>query len=75
MASFGKDMLDKITANKSKDGNDLILEQTKGSLTGAAIGLFLGMYLAHTRNMSLVIGGATGAILGGLITRAFISKK
>lgn len=74
MASYGKDMLDKIVSNKNKDGNDIILEQTRGSLKGGAIGLFLGLYIAHSRNFNFVISGAVGAIIGGLVTRAFISK-
>ena len=75
MASFGKDMLDKINSNKTKDGNEIIKEQARGSLNGAAIGLFLGLYFAHTRNLSYVVSGAVGAIIGGLVTRAFIKQK
>jgi len=74
MASYGKDMLDKITSNKNKDGNQLILEQTRGALKGSAIGLFLGLYIAHSRNFNLVVGASVGAILGGLVTKFFISK-
>jgi uncharacterized membrane protein len=74
MATYGKDLLDKISANKGKDSNDIIKEQTKGALRGSAIGLFLGLYFAHTRNFSLVIGGGVGALIGGLITKQLINR-
>jgi hypothetical protein len=41
--SYAKDMLDKITTNKEKDGNSLIIEKTRGTYTGTAIGAFLGL--------------------------------
>jgi len=73
--AYAQDMLDKLQSNKDKDGNELILEQTKGTFTGSAIGLFLGLYFAHKRNSNLVIGAFIGAALGGLVTRVFIAQK
>lgn len=73
--SYGKNMLDKLKSNKNKDGNELILEQTKGTYIGSAIGLFLGLYIGHSRNYSLLFSGFIGATIGGLVTRAFITKK
>ena len=75
MASYGKDMLDKIQSNKNKDGNELLLEKTRGTLTGSAVGLFIGLYFAHSRNSSLLMGAFIGASIGGIITRLLISKK
>lgn len=72
---YGKDMLDKLKSNKNKDGNQILLEQTKGTLTGSAIGLFLGLYLAHSRKSSLLMGAFIGASIGGIITRIFITKN
>lgn len=65
--SYGSDMLDKIKSNKSKSGNKVILEKTEGSLTGSAIGLFLGLYIAHSRQMSLIGGGLIGALTGAFL--------
>jgi hypothetical protein len=73
--TYGKDMLDKLKSNKSKDGNELILEQTRGTFTGSAIGLLVGLYISHSRKYNLVMGAFIGAALGGLITRVFISEK
>lgn len=72
--AFGKDMLDKLKTNKSKDGNKLILEQTKGTFVGSAIGLGLGLYIGYTRNYSLLFSAFIGATIGGLVTKVFIKK-
>jgi len=42
--SYDSDMLDKIKSNKSKSGNKVLLENTEGTLTGSAIGLFLVLH-------------------------------
>ncbi len=73
--AFGKDMLDKLKSNKSKDGNEYLLEQTKGTYIGSAIGLALGLYIGYSRNYSLLFSAFIGATVGGLVTRAFINKK
>ena len=73
--SYGKDMLDKLKSNKNKDGNELILEQTKGTYIGSAIGLFFGLYIGYSRKYSLVFSAFIGATIGGLVTKAFITKK
>ena len=75
MASYGKEMLDKIRSNKGKDANEIILEQTKGTLTGGGIGLLIGLYIGYSRNYNLVFSGVVGALVGGLVSKAFISKN
>jgi F0F1-type ATP synthase assembly protein I len=72
--SYGSDMLDKIKSNKSKSGNKVILEQTEGALTGSAIGLFLGLYIAHSRQMSLIGGGLIGALAGAFLFKVIKPK-
>jgi hypothetical protein len=72
--SYGSDMLDKIKSNKSKSGNKVILEETEGSLTGSAIGLFIGLYIAHSRQMSLIGGGLIGALTGAFLFKIIKSK-
>jgi hypothetical protein len=73
--AYGQDMLDKLKSNKDKDGNELILEKTKGTFTGSAIGLAIGLYLAYSKKSNLVMGAFLGAALGGLITSFFITPK
>lgn len=73
--SYGKDMLDKLNFNKNRDGNKLILEKTKGTFTGGAIGLIVGLYIGHSRNYNLLTSAFIGASLGGLITNFLINKN
>jgi hypothetical protein len=73
--ALGKDMLDKLKTNKNKDGNEVLLEQTKGTYIGSAIGLALGLYIGYSRNYSLLFSAFIGATIGGLVTKAFITKK
>jgi hypothetical protein len=72
---YGQEMLDKLKTNKNKDGNEIIKENTKGTLTGSAIGLFLGLYIGHRRQYPLLLSGFVGIMIGGLATKFFISKK
>lgn len=72
--TYGQDMLDKLKSAKNKDGNKLILEQTRGTLTGSAIGLGIGMAIGYTRKYNLFVSAFLGAALGGMISKYFISK-
>jgi outer membrane lipoprotein SlyB len=74
MSNFGKDMLDKIKSNKSKDASEIIVEQTKGTLTSSAIGLFVGLYIGYSRGYNMLFSGLVGALGGGLISKLFSSK-
>ena len=73
--AYGQDMLDKIKSNKDKDGNELILEKTKGTFTGSAIGAGIGLYIAYSRQYSLLMGAFLGATIGGLLTSVFLNDK
>ena len=73
--TYGADMLDRIKSNKNKDGNEIILEQTRGTFTGSAIGLLVGLYIGHSRKYNLVMSAFVGASIAGLITRIFILKN
>ena len=73
--AYGQDMLDKLKSNKDKDGNELILEKTKGTFTGSAIGMGVGLYIAYSKESSLLMGAFIGAAIGGLLTNFFITPK
>jgi len=73
--SYGKDLLDKLKSNKSKSNSQIIDEQTRGTYTGSAIGLLVGLYIGYSRNWSLLMSAGIGALVGGFVTKAFISKK
>jgi outer membrane lipoprotein SlyB len=74
MANYGQDMLDKRNYNKSKDDNQIILEQTKGTFKGSAIGLLVGLYIGYSRKYNMFLSGVIGAISGGLVSKIFIGK-
>jgi hypothetical protein len=73
--SYGKELLDKLKSNKSKSNSEIIDEQTRGTYTGSAIGLLVGLYIGYSRNWSLLMSAGVGALVGGLVTKAFIKKK
>jgi hypothetical protein len=73
--SYGQDLLDKLKSNKGKSNSEIINEQTKGTYTGSAIGLLVGLYIGYSRNWSLLMSAGIGALVGGLVTKVFISKK
>lgn len=76
--AIGQEMLDKIEnlkSNKKKDGNKIILEQTEGTLTMSAIGLFLGLYVGYSRGYNLLFSGVVGALALGFISKQLIERK
>jgi hypothetical protein len=73
--SYGKDMLDKLTSNKTKDASQVIKESTEGTYIGSAIGMGIGLYIGYSRNYSLLMSAFVGAMAGGLITRIMINRK
>jgi hypothetical protein len=72
---YGKEMLDKLKANKEKGANKIILEQTEGTFTASAIGLFLGLYVGYSRNYNMVASGLIGALLAGFISKQLIQRE
>lgn len=72
--TYGQDLLNKLQSTKDTDGNKLILEKTRGTLTGTAIGLGIGLAIGYSRNYNLFVSAFIGAALGGLISKYFISK-
>ena len=72
---YGKDLLNKLQNNKTKDGNKIILEQTQGTFIGSAIGLGVGLVIGYSRNYNLLMSAFVGALIGGVISKFTIPKK
>ena len=68
-------LIDRIKSSKEIVADKKDKEQTEAIYTGAAIGLFLGLYLAHTRNGNFAISGIAGALIGGILTKQIINKS
>lgn len=68
-------ILNSISANKGKDSNQIIMERTKGTLTGSVIGLGVGLIYAFRSKKSYLIFGTLGILAGGFISNMFINKE
>ena len=72
---YAKNFLDQISEIKSKDSNAIISETTKGTVIGSTIGGGIGLLIGFSKNKNLLLCGFVGAVMGGLISRIFITKK
>lgn len=72
---YAKKFLNAVNEEKSKSTTTIINDLTKGTMTGAAIGAGIGIYIGFSRDKNLLMTGFLGAILGGAISRIFIVKK
>ena len=70
----GESFLSKLKSNKDKDANKVILDSTKGTLTGSVVGLGVGLIIGYTRKYNLFISAFLGAAIGGLVTKFLINK-
>ena len=72
---YAKKFLNAVSEEKSKSTTTIINDLTKGTMTGAAIGDGIWIYIGFSRDKNLLMTGFLGAILGGAISRIFIVKK
>ena len=72
---YAKDFLNKINTIKKKDANTFLNEAAKGTMVGAIIGGGVGLFIGFSRNKSLLMSSFIGAVIGGSISRIFITKK
>jgi len=72
---YAKNFLNSVGEVKSKDTNTIISETTKGTMIGAAIGAGIGLFIGFGKEKNLLMSGFIGAVLGGAISRIFITKK
>jgi hypothetical protein len=72
---YAKKFLNAVDEKKSKDTTTVLNDLTKGTMTGAAIGAGIGLFIGFGRNKNLLMSGFLGAFMGGAISRIFIFKK
>jgi hypothetical protein len=72
---YAKKFLNTVSETKTKDTTTILNDLTKGTMTGAAIGAGVGIYIGFSRDKNLLLTGFLGALLGGVISRIFIVKK
>jgi hypothetical protein len=69
----GKELLDKITELKSKS-DSFALKKTKGTITGAFIGMAGGLLIGFSRKYNLLSSAFVGALVGGVVSRVLLPK-
>jgi hypothetical protein len=72
---YAKQFLNTVDEVKTKDTNSIISETTKGTMIGAAIGASIGVFIGFGKEKNLVMSGFIGLMIGGAISRIFITKK
>ena len=69
----GKELLDKISELKSKS-DSYALKKTKGTITGAFIGMAGGLLIGFSRKYNLLSSAFVGALVGGVVSRLLLPK-
>lgn len=72
---YAKSFLNTVDEVKKKDTNTIITETTKGTMIGASIGAGIGLFIGFGKQKNLIMSAFLGAVLGGAISRIFITKK
>jgi uncharacterized membrane protein len=68
-----KDILNKIKELKSKSDSE-VLKRTKGTVTGAFIGMAGGLLIGLNRRYNLLSSAFIGAIIGGMVSHLILPK-
>jgi uncharacterized protein YcfJ len=72
---YAKKFLNNVGEIKSKDTNTIISESTKGVITGATIGGLVGLVVGLGRKKNLLLTAFIGSLVGGSLTKIFLTKK
>jgi uncharacterized membrane protein len=68
-----KDIIDRVKSLKSKS-DSMALKKTKGTISGAFIGMAGGLLIGFSRNYNLVSSAFIGALLGGVASSLLLPK-
>lgn len=71
--SQAKEIIDKVKTLKS-NSDSMALKKTKGTITGAMIGMGGGLLIGFSRGYSLVSSAFVGALVGGIISQVLLPK-
>lgn len=72
---YVKKFLTDIKDIKSKDTNTIITETTKGTIVGAGLGAGVGLVVGLARRRNIVFSIFIGSVIGGSISRFFLTNK
>lgn len=68
-----KEILNKIKELKSKSDSD-VLKRTKGTVTGAFVGMAGGLLIGLNRRYNLISSALVGALIGGIVSHLILPK-
>jgi hypothetical protein len=68
-----KEILDRVKSLKSKS-DSMALKKTKGTISGAFIGMGGGLLIGFSRGYNLVSSAFLGALIGGVISSLLLPK-
>lgn len=68
-----KEILDKVKDLKSKS-DSMALKKTKGTVTGAFIGVAGGLLVGFSRGYNLISSAFVGALIGGVVSQLLLPK-
>lgn len=69
----GKDIINRIKELKSKSDSD-VLKKTKGTISGAFIGMAGGLLIGLSRRYNLISSAMVGALIGGIASHIILPK-
>lgn len=68
-----KEILDRVKDLKSKS-DSMALKKTKGTISGAFIGMAGGLLIGISKNYNLVSSAFLGALIGGVVSQLLLPK-
>lgn len=71
--SEAKEILDKVKELKSKS-DSMALKKTRGTITGAFIGVAGGILIGMAKNYNLISSAFVGALIGGVVSNLLLPK-
>lgn len=75
MAITGKDIMSKVSSIQGTKSKDVVYQRNQATISGAFVGMIIGVYIGHTRKKNMLVAGALGAIGGVVIVRLFTPKE
>jgi hypothetical protein len=73
MAEDASELMSRVRELKTKS-ESFSLKKTKGTVTGAFIGMAGGLLIGYSRQYNLVSSAFVGAILGGMVSHLLLPK-
>lgn len=67
-------LANKVSAIKGTDQYDTATIRNRATIAGACIGGLGGVYYGYTRKKNILVMGATGALVGAILSRLIMPK-